>query len=332
MPGRIAVLLLSVGAAWGGLAWYSHVPPPTRTGMVHATEVRVASELAGRIASVAVAPGDRVRRGATIATLDVPELAAQLGEASAAAAAAAADRSRVLSGTRQEEIGVAEEAVRTAEAQLTLASEVEARISTLAAQDVASEAQHDDSAAALAKAGAELARRRAELDAARAGPTAEERGLAETRVSLAEATVAELEARLAKARVLAPADGTIGVRVAEVGEIVGRGAPIATLVLDGGTWFGFTLREDRLSGLDTGREITLSADDGPITALVVELRGLGEFATWRASRAVGQHDVNSLRVRLDPLPGAASPEAGRTVWLPDESTTGNPAAKGAPTP
>lgn len=332
MRKRAVLLVVLLGATWGGLAWYSRAPAPPRSGMVHATEIRIAAEIAGRVADVAALPGARVRRGETIATLDVPELAAQLGEARAAAAEAAADRDRNLSGARPEAVGVAEEAVRTAEAQLTLASEVEARIGALAAKDVASAAQHDESAAALAKAVAELARRRAELDAVRAGPTAEERALAEARVALAGATVAEIEARLAKARVLAPADGKIGIRVAEVGEIVGKGTPIATLIPDAGAWFGFTLREDRLAGLDVDRAVTLRAADGPIPARVVELRGLGEFATWRASRAVGEHDVNSLRLRLDPAPGTASPDAGRTVWLPEEATTRSPATEGQNTP
>lgn len=320
-------LLLAIGAAWGGLLWYGHVPPAERAGMVHATEIRVAAEIGGRIAEVAVAPGDRVRQGDILATLDVPELAAALAEARAAAAAAAAERDRILSGVRPETVGVAEEAVRTAEAQRTLAAEVEARIAALATRDVASRASQDESAAALAKAMAELAARQAELDAARAGPTAEERALAETRVALAEAQVAELDARLAKARIVAPAGGTIGIRVAEVGEIVARGAPIATLIPHAGAWFGFTLREDRLGGLDVGSEITLGADEAPVAARVVELRGLGEFATWRAARAVGTHDLNGLRVRLDPLPGASVPEAGRTVWLPPEDQ----AAEGGPT-
>lgn len=317
--GRLVLLALAL-AGLGAVLWFGRSPAePRPAGMVHASEVRVGAEIGGRIARIAVAPGDRVRHGDPIATLDVPELAASLGEARAAAAAAAADRARILSGVRPEQVGVAEEAVRTAEARRTLAAEVDARTAALATRGVASTATRDESAAALANAEADLALRQAELDAARAGPTAEERALADADVALAAAKVAELEARLAKAQVLAPVDGTVGIRVAEVGEIVAAGAPIVTLASDDGNWFGFTLREDEIGGLDVGAEVPLVAQAGPITARVVEMRPLGEFATWRAARAVGAHDLASLRIRLDPGKGAPVPEAGRTVWLPDEA-------------
>ena len=61
------------------------------------------------------------------------------------------------------------------------------------------------------------------------------------------------------------------------------------------------MREDRLRGLTVGGTATLTAADGrQIGARVVEMRPLGEFATWRAARAVGDHDLNSFRLRLDP--------------------------------
>ena len=48
-----------------------------------------------------------------------------------------------------------------------------------------------------------------------------------------------------------------------------------------------------------------------------ELRPLGEFATWRAGRAVGDHDLNSFLLRLDPIdPKDEGLQPGMTVWLP----------------
>ena len=63
---------------------------------------------------------------------------------------------------------------------------------------------------------------------------------------LAEATVAELQAELDKTRLTAPADGTVGIRVAEPGEIVKPGKPVMTLAADGQIWLAFTVREDDL--------------------------------------------------------------------------------------
>ncbi len=317
------VLIVAVGG--GFLLWPRHPVPEPRIGMVRDTQVRLAPEISGRLATIGVQPGSRVAKGDVIAELDVPELVAQLGEARAAAASAAADRDRIFAGARPEEIAAAAEAVSAAEAQLTLAKQVQARISALATNDVESRSRLDDADATVAKASADLALRQAELAVAQVGPTAEERNLADRQVALAEAKAAELEARLAKARILAPADGTIGTLIAEPGEIIAPGTPVATLLPDGSGWFAFTVREDHATDIAVGAELTVTPVAGePIAARVVELRPLGDFATWRAARAVGDHDLNSLRVRLDPL--APEPlEAGRTVFLPPPDAAGSAA-------
>jgi len=42
---------------------------------------------------------------------------------------------------------------------------------------------------------------------------------------------------------------------------------------------------------------------------------LGSFATWQAERAVGDHDRNTLRLRLDPQGDVSAFEPGMTVWF-----------------
>ena len=54
---------------------------------------------------------------------------------------------------------------------------------------------------------------------------------------------------------------------------------------------------------------------GASPARVTELRPLGEFATWRAPRAVGDHDLNSFRLRLDPVEAEDKLQPGMTVGL-----------------
>jgi HlyD family secretion protein len=55
--------------------------------------------------------------------------------------------------------------------------------------------------------------------------------------------------------------------------------------------------------------------DDVIKAVVTELRPLGVFATWQAERVIGDHDRNTLRLRLDPQRASADLEPGMTVWI-----------------
>jgi HlyD family secretion protein len=294
-----------------------HAAMPPIPGMVRQTEIRIAPEITGRLASIEVRAGQTVRKGELLAVLSNPELAAALGEAKAAARSAKAQRDDVYSGVRAEEVAILAQSVRTAEANLLFAEQEDVRAVALAAREFASRQQLDERNAALAKARADLALKQAQLATARAGPTAEERALADARVALADATVADLQAKLDKMRLTAPIDGTVGILVAEPGEIIPVGKPVLTLEVGKERWFAFTLREDALRGLTVGSEVRLSTDDGKqIAARVTELRPLGEFATWRAARAVGDHDLNSFRLRLDPVTAVSGLQPGMTVWLP----------------
>lgn len=285
-------------------------------GMVRETEIRLSAMTNGRLASIAVEPGQRVKRGDVLAVLDNPELAASVEEARAAVVSVRAERDRVYAGVRAEEIAIAQLGVQNAEANLHLAEQYNARAVTLSAKNVATLVQLDESNASLAKAQADLAIKTSQFEAAKAGPVLEERKLVDARLALAEATLADLNARLDKTRLLAPTDGTIRLRVAELGEIIPPGKPVLTMVPSNDRWFGFTLREDLLQGMAVGQSVSvLSADGRRIEARVTELRPLGEFATWRAARAIGDHDLNSFRLRLDPVGASDGLEAGMTVWL-----------------
>jgi multidrug resistance efflux pump len=148
------------------------------------------------------------------------------------------------------------------------------------------------------------------------GPTAEERMIAEAKLTLATAHAADLEAQLAKTRIISPIDATVGLIVRSAGEIISPGQAIVTLEVPRPRWFSFTIREDSLGGLTIGSSATVvTAKDQHIPGQVTELRPLGEFATWRAARAVGDHDLNSFLLRIDPSGVEDGIEPGMTVWL-----------------
>jgi HlyD family secretion protein len=313
---RSLTLVVGLGAAALRVEGATADEPAPIPGMVRQTEVRIAPEVTGRLASIEVRQGQHVKPGDLLAVIDNPDLTAALNEAMAAAASAVADRAQTYSGVRPEQVAIAADAVRTAEANLLLAQKQNERAVTLNSQSFLSQQQLDESLASLAKAEADLDGKRAAYAAAQAGPTLEERRLADAKVSLAKAKIASLKVQLDKTRLMAPGEGTVGVQVAEPGEIMAPGKPVMTLELEGRNWFAFTLREDKLRGLTLGAAATLVTTDGRrIAARVSELRPLGEFATWRAARAVGDHDLNSFRLRLDSTGDVGALEPGMTVWL-----------------
>jgi HlyD family secretion protein len=263
-----------------------------------------------------------VRRGDVIAVLSSPEVAASLEEAKANAESARANLANVVAGVRQEERDTAAQNVAIAASNVTLAKEQFARVSVLAAKNYASRQQYDEDAAALGEAQASFALAEAALAQSKIGPTKEELGIAQSQVGLALATVVDLEAQLAKTTLTSPVDGIARLLVAEPGEAISPGQPVLTLAVTGERWFTFTIREDRLQGMTIGSKIALKTAAGDrFEGKVTELRPLGEFAVWRAARAVGDHDLNSFLLRADPIGPAPKLEPGMTVWI-DEGQAG----------
>ena len=311
-----AVLLIGAVAAVGFRFETQRKPRPPLIGVVHETEIRIAPEISARLASLKVKPLQPVRKGEVIAKLSSPEIAASLEEARANAESARANLANVEAGVRQEERDTAAQNVAIAGSNVTLAKEQFARVSVLAAKNYASKQQFDEDAAALSEAQASLVLANAALAQSQAGPTKEEVAVAQSQVALALATVADLEAQLAKTTLTSPVDGIARLLVAEPGEAISPGQPVLTLAVAGDRWFTFTIREDRLRGVTIGSKLALrNAAGDRFEARITELRPLGEFAVWRAARAVGDHDLNSFLLRADPIGPTPKLEPGMTVWI-----------------
>jgi HlyD family secretion protein len=313
----IAPVLLLVAAGAGGYVLWRPGPAAPVVGVVRVTEIRVAPEVGGQLAAIKVEKGARVRAGDVVAELSALELTASVVQARAALAAATADRNNVYAGVRAEEIASLASAIGKAKSRLEYAELQLARIAYLARSDTASQQTLDQAENDVATARADVAEAEANHAAAQAGPTAEQRAIADAQVQAAAAALAALERRLDKTTLRAPADGIVSVIVAEVGEAIRAGEPVLAMEETGKRWLSFNAREDLLHGLMVGATVDVARPGArdATPAVVTEILPLGPFATWQDERAVGDHDRNTLRLRLDPQGDATAFEPGMTVWL-----------------
>ena len=312
----VAVGVVFVVAGVGGYAlWRPYAAAPI-VGVVRTTEIRVAPEVGGQLAAIKVHKGDPVRAGDVVAELSALELSASVEQSRAALAAAVADRDHVYAGVRAEEIASQAAAIAKAKSRLDYAQQQLTRASQLARNDIASQQSLDQAQNDVATALADVAEAKANHAAAVAGPTQEQRTIADAQVKAAASALAVLERRLEKTVLHAPADGVVSVIVTEVGENIRAGQSVLVIAEEGKQWLSFNAREDTLHGLTVGAKVDVArAGAGDLPAIITELVPLGSFATWQAERAVGDHDRNTLRLRLDPQGDASAFEAGMTVWL-----------------
>src|SRR5215831_7879831 len=311
----IAAAVLA-GVVGSYLLWRTEVSTPI-VGVVRSTEIRIAPEVAGQLATIKVEPGTRVRAGDIVAELSAVELTASVGQARAQLAAAKASRDNVYAGVRAEQVASLAAEIAKAKARLDYTQAQFTRTSTLAREDFAAQQALDQAANDVANARADVADAEANHQAAVAEPTREERAIADAEVEAAASALGVLERRLNKTILRAPADGVVSVIVAEIGENIRAGQPVLVIAETGKQFLSFNAREDLLHGLTVGSSVGVRRAGAAekTQALVTELRPLGTFATWQAERAVGDHDRNTLRLRLDLKADPTGFEPGLSVWL-----------------
>jgi HlyD family secretion protein len=315
---RLPILgLVVVAACIGGYLLLRPAPTAPITGVVRATEIRIAPEVGGHLATIKVHKGDTVRAGDVVAELSALELTAAVAQARAALDAATADRENVYSGVRAEQVAALAAEIAKAKSKLTYVDAQLARVSTLARGDFSSQQALNQATNDVAAAKADVAEAEANHAAAIAGPTSEERFIADAQVKAAASALAVIEQHLGKAILRSPADGTVSVVVAEIGENVRAGQPVLAVETSGKQWLSFNAREDLLRGLTVGSAVQVAHPGANETmpAVVTEVRPLGTFATWQAERAVDDHDRNTLRLRIDLKGDASGLEPGMTVWI-----------------
>src|SRR5258707_1891861 len=316
---RAVIVAITLVLLAGALIYFERRPDSSTAivGVVRATEVRVEPEVDGQLVSITVEKGSRVHAGDVLARLSAIELTAQADQARAALASATASRNNVYVGVRREQVDSLKAEIAKANARLEYVQAQLTRTSTLARQNFESQQALDQAENDAASARADVAEAQANYDAAVAGPTREERAIADVQVQAAAAAVTVLERRLDKMVLRAPADGVVTVIAPEVGEDVRAGQPILIVEAAGQEWLSFNVREDHLNRLSMGETASVMRNGaaGAIKAGITKLRPIGTFATWQAERVIGDHDRNTLRLRLDPQGEPANLEPGMTVWI-----------------
>ena len=114
-----------------------------------------------------------------------------------------------------------------------------------------------------------------------------------------------------------PVRGATRSLVAEPGEAIIPTQPLMTLQKAAQRWTSFNLREDQFDDLRIGSGVELIPASGNalINARIDEIVPRGEFATWRAARAVGDYDLNTFLIRADPVGDTEMLQPGMSVWL-----------------
>ncbi|MBR1706977.1 MAG: efflux RND transporter periplasmic adaptor subunit [Bacteroidales bacterium] len=281
----------------------SRPQPIVIQGEAEATEYRVSGKVPGRIEEFRAVEGQLVRKGDTLVLIDSPEIRSKIAEAHAAKAAAVAQRNKAYNGAQKEDIAAAYEQWQKAIVGEDVMRKSYDRMKTLHDQKVVSDQKFDEVEAQYNAALATTKMAKSVYDKAVAGARQEDKDAAVALVERAEAAVDLVNSYLDEITLVSPADGVVSDRYPKVGELVGQGSPIMTIQDLDDMWFTFNIREDRLKGMQSGDrlDLTIPALDGrKVSATVYYLAVRESYATWKATKEIGEFDTKTFEVRARP--------------------------------
>ena len=219
--------------------------------------VEVASQITGRVTSVAVREGDTVTAGQVLLQFDAAEWQASVAQAKASLAQA---ESR-LQQIGEASLPLAEQSLHQAEANARQAERQYQRVGELVAKGFYSPAQLDDAQRARDVAASQL--QAAQIQVANNRPQGSEVRVARSNVEQARAALAVAEARLAYATLRAPVAGRVLTRSVEPGDTAQPGKALLTLAPNGDTELTAQIDEKNFGLLALGQNAQVSADAYP---------------------------------------------------------------------
>lgn len=303
-----------------GLIGYivSKPKPLVIQGEAEASEYRVSGKVPGRIEELYVKEGQKVCKGDTVVFIDSPEVRAKLAQAEAARAAAEAQRRKAMNGAQKEQITGAHEIWQAACVQVDIMKKSLDRMQALYDQKVVSAQKYDEVKAKYDAAVAQANAAKSQYDMAVSGARREDKEAAAALVDRADGAIQEVEGYLGELYLTSPADGIISATFPKVGELVGTGSPIMTVLDLNDIWFTFNVREDYLHGMAVGDKIVLTVpalDGREVDATVSYIAVRDSYATWKATKETDMYDAKTFEVRAVPDAAAEGVLPGMTVLL-----------------
>jgi HlyD family secretion protein len=316
--GLIALLAVVVIVAVVGLIALR----PEKTliqGEAEASEYRVSGKVPGRIEMYLYEEGEQVKKGDTLVVIYSPEVEAKKAQALAAREMAEAVNQKAKNGAQREQIQGAYELYQKAKAGEEIYRKSYERVQRLYEKGVVSAQKRDEVEAQYKAAEATVKAARSQYQMALAGAREEDKAAAEAQVAKVDGILQEVAAAEAEKYLLSPCDGEVSEIFPKVGELVGQGSPVMSIVDLKDVWFTFAVREDMLANFPMGAviQVTIPAfgDNVRYPLIVTHIKSMGTYATWRSTKQNGGYDVRTFDVKCRPTSDIPNLRPGMTALV-----------------
>jgi HlyD family secretion protein len=302
----LAVLVVAGVAAYFGWKWLQPAKLPdgfaSSNGRIEATEIDVATKIAGRILDELVDEGDFVTAGKEVAHMDIETLEAQRREAVAklAMSQSAVETARSTLRQRQSEKAAAQAKVSQRQAELDLAITKMDRAQELIGKGGMSKEEFDtrrsnlfSAKAAIASAKADVAAADAAISTAQALITA-----AKANVVSTQATIDRIQADINDSTLKAPRSGRVQYRVAQPGEVLAAGGKVLNMIDLNDVYMTFFLPTAWAGRVKLGAETRIVLDAAPQFVIPAKVTFVADVAQFTPKTVETAEERQKLTFRI----------------------------------
>ncbi len=249
-------------------------------GRVKFETISIAPKLAGRILKIYVAEGDLVKKGDTLAVLDIPEIGAKLQQADGALIAAQGQLDLANNGATADQVLQIESQLAGAKEQLLFAEKSFSRVSNMYQDSLIPAQQFDETRMKLEGAKAQVnvlnAKRAEVLNGARSENKKSAKGQVERAAGAKNETLIALNEKY----LLAPADMSIETIALKEGELALPGYALVNGIKKETVYFRFTINEAKVNAYKIGQAVVVNVPntDLKIAAKIVAVKQLARYA------------------------------------------------------
>jgi HlyD family secretion protein len=234
----------------------------TASGHVEATDVRIATKVAGRLQDFGLQEGDTVKTGQVLARVDTTDLSLALNQAQAERQQSLAELQLRRAGSRQEDVAAGAAQVSQAQAELDGAQKDLDRMQGLLDRGSGTTKSRDDARTRRDVAAARLKGAREALTRLKNGNRPEEIESARARVGVSDARMAQLDQQIKDATVVSPTTGVVTEKIAQAGELLQAGSPLCVITDLADAWLTVYVGGPDLGRIRIGQEADVVTDDG----------------------------------------------------------------------
>lgn len=272
-------------------------------GKIEREQIGIVSKIPGKIIEIRIQEGDFVRKGDTLAILDIPEVDAKKSQAEGAVQSAKAQYEMTLKGATDNQLKQLEAKQKALKEQYELAQKSINRLSNMLKDSLVSQQMYDEAFAKYQGAQSQYLAVQAEISDVKYGARIEQQKMALGQQERALGALQEVSVADSERYIIAPQDMTVESITLKAGELALPGYTLISGTISESTYFRFTIPESRLSKVQKGQEVMVNVvyNKSQVKGKITSVKALGAYANIATAYPDYEIQESLFEIKISPI-------------------------------